>query len=106
MQQFQSFLTSQGVGYVVTLILLVVASVRNSGVPTVAEGFETVVRLSDGTEVATEPIDLPQQMTLQSDAGDEVILGQDALYRKTVNPIPAGNVVRGRLLYFVRGWTH
>lgn len=87
-------------------LLSLVASVRNTGTPTVAEGYEAFIRLADGRLIATEPIEMPAQMTLGVGTSQrEVVFSRDALYTKTITPVQPGAVVRGRLLYFVRGWT-
>lgn len=88
------------------VLLSLVASVRNSGAPTVAEGFSATITLQDNTEISTEPIVLPSKMTLSAPGWNEEIFGEDALYAKTLNPIVSGSVVRGRLLFFIRGWSN
>lgn len=88
-------------------LLALVVSVRNTGAPTVVEGYETKVRLADGTEIATEPVVMPSQMTLRhNDGTGETIYGADAIEKKTIVPVQPGTVVRGRLISFVRGLSY
>lgn len=82
-------------------------SIRNRGIPTIAEAFVLRVRLSDGTVIKPlTPIFIPEGMTLwRGGHGKKAIARfsrQNALEdRATLTPIPNGGVVAGWLQFAI-----
>lgn len=79
--------------------MALVVSINNRGKPTIAQGFRLIFVFPNGSQVEGEPVALPNKMWLSP---NEPIFGVDALENKTAQPIPTGDIRRGRLLFFFR----
>lgn len=82
-----------------TSVVLVV-SLRNSGMPTVAEGWSLAATLPNGESAKGTPLFLPDKLTLSGPTGEIAYQGTDALYDKAIKgPIVFGGMVRGVLWF-------
>jgi hypothetical protein len=89
--------------------ILIAADVRNTGSPSIADGWSLAVNSLTKGLVAPEGLQLPDTTSLfLEDAVTKTqspYSGRDALYEKTFqNPVPQGAEVRGILLYRVKGY--
>jgi hypothetical protein len=90
-------------GFLVTDgIVTLVATVRNTGSPSIAENWELILETPHGSRETAMPEVLSPNMTLPvSDEKQTTMLGGwDALYAKTAEqPIPTGGLRRGVLVF-------
>ncbi len=92
-EQFLGGTTEDGV-----LQLLIQVSVRNVGASSIADNWKIVVISGDVT-VSTIPTDIPDGFTMTlADHRKAIIKKADAIYEKTIKPIPQGGIERGWLL--------
>ena len=83
-------------------VITLVASTRNTGMPTVAESYSLSVRVPGKTEITAMPTHIPGNIILGRDSkSGRIFQGSDALYSKTAQPIPTGGVVNGVVLFII-----
>lgn len=84
----------------------IVASISNTGVPSIATDYTLTVKFSSGVTKTGEAFTIPTKgakLPHQSGGGSEMIYREDYLPRKTIQPIPKGGCVQGSLLFLVEG---
>lgn len=80
----------------------ITASLRNTGAPSIAEGFLLKVILMNGQIIPGESFYRYTGHEIQYGSGIiEKISDSDLLDRKASQPIPSGGMVRGRLFFFI-----
>lgn len=81
--------------------IILIVSVRNVGAPTAVEGWSLSVTPLGGASFVMEHMAIPETLTIFSDKGEDTVIlyGQNALYNKTLSPIPTGGMQRGILWY-------
>ena len=80
--------------------IIVIATVRNAGAPSLAEDYRLKIALTDGSEVASVIMTIPERLPFVTPNGSSrVIQGSRALYNKTLEPIPRNGLKRGYLLF-------
>lgn len=90
------------------IYLIVTASIRNSGSPSIADGWSLLIHPLFGPAIKPEGLYLPDTISLVSPDGKHTVsyLGKDGLYNKTLeHPVGQGAFVRGILMYRVKGST-
>ena len=77
-------------------------SVKNLGAPSIAEGFRLSIKYRD-IKTETRPTFIPDGYTLTGEDGKTLakFTRNEAIYEKTITPIPKGALVRGWLRYHV-----
>jgi hypothetical protein len=88
--------------------LVVTASIRNSGSPSIADGWSLSVQPLFGPILKPEGLYLPDTISLVTPDGKRTMsyLGKDGLYNKALeHPVGQGAFVRGLLMYRVKGST-
>lgn len=82
-------------------ILDFVATIRNSGPPTIVDNYRLVLRLANGIAIEAKSWEIPTHLnyTYVNTGESEIVYGRDALNRKTMQPIPTGSACQGRMLY-------
>jgi len=90
--------------------MLIAANVRNSGSPSIADNWSLAINSLTKGSIIPEGLQLPDAAALEfidpKTKQQFSYSGHDALYEKTFqNPVPQGSVVRGILLYRVKGYT-
>jgi hypothetical protein len=89
--------------------LFLIVSVRNRGVPSIADNWQLTVSAPTGESVQAEGKFIPETQTIamidpSTNRAIATYKGSDALYNKTVTqPIASGAMVRGVLEYVVHG---
>lgn len=80
--------------------ILILLSVRNTGAPSIAEGFDLTIKSAD-FEAHDNPTEIPKDYTvLPVDKSPKVVLNpQDEISPKTLSPIERGSLERGWLRY-------
>jgi hypothetical protein len=89
-----------------SMAVLLVASIRNSGTPSMVEGWGLSISIKGAAKrISATAVKIPPALFKVHDTiTGEVVeyVGYDALYNKTVfAPIATGAIVRGILLYFI-----
>jgi hypothetical protein len=83
-------------------LIVMIASVRNSGVPSIAEGYRLTVTLnSEKQEIPTVPLVVPDLNLPFPNGAVDHIYAKDGLSDKTAKAIASGDMVRGRLFFFL-----
>lgn len=83
-----------------TTYLTIIASIRNTGAPSIAEKFTLTVHPPKGGLIKGILQLYPDNFVLKYLSGKtETLYGMDALDYKAAQPIPRGGMVRGRLFY-------
>jgi hypothetical protein len=81
--------------------LLVLLSIRNSGSPTMVEGYRLTLEWAESNKAEVIPTFIPEGYRLFDNHNHTVATFNrgDGIYEKTINPIPKGGIVRGWLMY-------
>jgi hypothetical protein len=82
--------------------VVIVVEIANAGVDSMVDAFRLTLT-ADGREIAGDIVAFPNTMTLEGNYGAIQYFGSDALYRKTLTPIPRGGKVVGVLWDLFRG---
>lgn len=83
-------------------VLSVIASIRNAGVPSIAERYQLTVSLgSDKQRRPTLPLVVPDLNFQYPNGVVEHVYAKDSLPDKTSKAIASGDMVRGRLFFFL-----
>lgn len=83
-----------------TTYLTIIASIRNTGAPSIAEKFTLTVHPPKGGLIKGILQFYPDNFVLKySTDKTEILYGKDALDYKAAEPIPRGGMVRGHLFY-------
>lgn len=79
-------------------------TVKNLGAPSIADRFSCWIE-REGAVYAGEMLTFPEKdFTLRFDNAPSIIIGRsDAIYNKTIRPIPQGGQERGWIYFIVRG---
>jgi hypothetical protein len=84
--------------------IFVIASIRNTGMDSIADNWLLTVRPQGGRSIIATNIEIPDGLPLKLEHREMILRKQDALYEKTVEqPIPKGGQVRGILLFQLEG---
>ena len=79
----------------------IVATISNlpSGAPTVVKNYTLIITLPSGKQVKGEAYDVPPTVTIHTGKVPRTFYREDALYDKTMKPIPSGGEETGLLLF-------
>ena len=80
--------------------VVIIATVRNGGAPSVVEDYRLRIAVADGSEVSGATMTIPERLVfLTPNGSSRTIQGSRALYNKTVQPVPRDGLRRGYLLF-------
>jgi hypothetical protein len=83
--------------------IFLILSIRNIGAPSIAERYTLIVE-SSGQTFSGENTQIPDKVRLEGSGGLGVTVHKgDAMYEKTLKPIPRGGMERGWLHFVFRG---
>src|SRR6266852_9306809 len=85
-------------------VLTITMSIKNTGVPSIADNWEISERLPNGCHVTGRHQRI-SGCTLMDSTGmpARVLNEEDALYAKAIQPIPTGGMIRGVLMAIIPG---
>jgi len=85
--------------------VLVIATVENTGMPSVARGWKASVQTPEGKVVVGESHYVPPNIIVGDKGNQRRLSGDDALYDKAMTPIPQGGAITGVLLFVFKDIT-
>lgn len=87
--------------------IFVLMAVRNTGAQSIVEGFRLSIKSDTLTFNNISPLLFPKGLNLKdNESAKDKLMELDAstaMYEKSVNPIPRGDLMRGWLLYSLKG---
>jgi hypothetical protein len=85
--------------------IIMALSISNTGAQSIVRNWGLTVVLPSGDSVDAVPYLLPKVITINGDQGPRKLYSEDAIYNKTINPIPTGGEQTGIIMFTLTKFT-